>query len=244
MSRVRTLVVVLLLAAGAGAGCSAVDELIQLAERIELQGYTGVETFHNDFGSGTSNELRVDASVGRGQEPPEGQEEIAGIVWDTYPRRIQLITVSLDGDTTTFDRGDLEALFGPRAETLDERAFSDEIESGIRTVGIVFGILLLMGIVAAVLLVRRARRRRLQWPGGTPHGYATYGPGVVLPPPYGAPPPPAAPPGSWPPPQPGAAPPPGAPPPPPAPPIPPAGPSPAAPERGEWPPPPAGGPTG
>ena len=161
-----------------GAGCSAVTELLQLSSRIERAGYTGVEVFHN-FGSGSSSEVTVDASVGRGEPPPAGQQEIAEIVWTTYPRRFDLLTVTLGGDLASFERSELTALFGPRDPSLDEREFSDDVTSGIRTASIVFGLFALVAVVVVVVLVRRSRRRRAQqWPGmppSAPAGYATYG---------------------------------------------------------------------
>ena len=228
-----------------GAGCSAVNELLQLAARIERAGYANVETFHS-FGTGSSNEVTVDASVGRGEPAPAGNQEIAEIVWTTYPRRFELLSITLDGDRELFERGELTALFGARDPSLDEREFSDDLTAGIRTAGIVFGLLVVVAVVVIVLLVRRSRRRRAQrWPGmppPAPAGYATYGHGHGPQGPQGSfPPPPAAPPpGHWPPPPPGGIPPaPGAPPPPPTPP-PSAVPTPGS----DWPPPPPGGPLG
>ena len=235
-----------------------VTELLQLTTRIQRAGYSNVEVFHN-FGSGVSSEVTVDAGVGRGEPPPEGQEEIAEIVWTTYPRRFDLLTVTLAGDLESFERSELTALFGERDPTLDEREFSDDLTSGIRTAAIVGGLVALVAVVVVVVLVRRSRRRRAQqWPGmpQAPAGYATYGRGYA-PPPHAAPPPPDRPPppsGPWPPPPPGGMPPvPGAPPPPVAPPPPitpppPAGPPPVAPPPaapppgGDWPPPPVDGP--
>jgi hypothetical protein len=254
--RPRALVAAVLVVLAIGAGCSAVTELLQLTSRISRAGYSGVEVFHN-FGSGSSSEVSVDASVGRGEPPPAGQQEIAEIVWTTYPRRFDLLTVTLGGDFDSFERSELTALFGPREPSLDEREFSDDLTSGIRTAAVVFGLFALVTVVVVVVLVRRSRRRRAQqWPGmppSAPSGYATYGPGhgtpgrpPIPPPPFGMPPPPPAQappaPDSWPPPPPGGMPPaPGAPPPPVAP--PPAAPPPTFPPPGrDWPPPPSGGP--
>jgi hypothetical protein len=249
-------------AIAAAAGCSAVTELLQLTDRIQREGYTSVEVFHSDsFGTTAASEVQIDAGVGRGEPAPAGQQEIAEIVWTTYPRRFDLVTIDLSGDQASFDRRQLEALFGPRDPSLDEQEFSDDLTSGLRTAGIVALVGLVVVLAGVLLLVRRARRRRReQWgaPAG-PAGYATYGPGYgppaqpyppppAPPPPFGHPPPPHVgrpPPDAWPPPPPFVVPPaPGAPPPPSTPPPPSAPPPVEPPDRSrDWPPPPQGGPS-
>lgn len=213
--RPARLVVTLLLAIGAvaGAGCGAVTELIQLEERIERQGYDVTGVFHDDFGTGR-NEVQVDASTGRGVAPPRGNEEIAGIVWDSYPRRFDRVSVTLDGVDIVFTRSQLQERFGARDATLDEKEFQDEIEAGIRTAFIAGAIALLVivaVIITVVVLVRR-RRRNLPPPTGPPfQPYQPYPYGGAQPPP-----PPAGPPPGWYPPPPAPQPP-AAPPPPTAP---------------------------
>jgi hypothetical protein len=211
--RPARLVAVAFLAAGAvlGAGCGAVTELLQLEERIEREGYEVDGVFHDDFGRGR-NEVEVEAATGRGEEPTAGNEEIAGIVWTTYPRRFDRVRVVLDGEEVGFTRGDLQESFGPRPAQLDEREFQDDVEAGIRNVaiGAAIGLVIVVGgVILLVVLVRR-RRRNNPPPPRPPY----YGPG-----PGGAPPPPGQPPGWYPPPPP-AGPPPGWRPPPPPPPSP------------------------
>ena len=261
LHRSRLLLVVGLLVVAGVAGCSAVTELLQLTERIQREGYSSVEVFHADsFGAATASEVQVEASTGRGEPPPAGQQEIAEIVWNTYPRRFDVVTVDLSGDFESFDRDELTSLFGARDPSLDEKEFNDDITSGIKVAGLVAGIGLIVLVVVIVLLVRRSnRRRREQWPGmppSAPSGYATYGAGYgppgsgvppPPPPPFGSPPPPHVappPPDAWPPPPAGGVPPaPGSPPPPAGPPSPTAPPPPSPPSPNQdWPPPPLGGP--
>jgi len=184
-------------------GCGAVGELLQLQERIEREGYRNVSTFHEDFGS-SANEVQVDASTGRGEPPPAGNEEIAGVVWRTYPRRFDRVVVTLDDRGEVFTRTDLEATFGPRAEQLDEREFSDDLREGIR--GVAIGALIFLGlgvaaIITTVVLLRRRRRRNPPAPPAGYGGYGGYGPGGYGPPggPPGwqPPPPPPGPPPGW-----------------------------------------------
>jgi hypothetical protein len=204
-------------AAALVAGCGAVSELIQLEQRIERQGYEVTSTFHDDFGT-ARNEVQVVASSGRGEPPPEGNEEIAGIVWETYPRRFDRVAVRLDGNEVLFSRSQLQERFGPRAARLDEREFSDDLEEGIRSVAIGATVVLGIGLLAIVATVLLLRRRRNRNPPPPPPPQAGYGAGAAW---YPPPPPPGPPPG-W------HAPPP--PPPAPPPPPPPAG----------YPPPPSG----
>jgi hypothetical protein len=206
----------------AGTGCGAVSELIQLEERIERAGYEVDSTFHDDFGTST-NEVQVEASTGRGQEPPDGNDEIAGIVWETYPRQFDVVFVDLDGNGQRYSRADLQEQFGVRDERLDERAFGDDIQEGIRSVAIAAAVVVGIGLVAIVTTVVLLRRRRSQNPPPPP-GYSTGG--------WYPPPPPPGPPPGW-------QPPPGAPPPPPSAPPPPP-PAPQAPSPPDYPPPPPG----
>jgi hypothetical protein len=181
------------LAVGASA-CGAIDELLQLESRIEREGYRVDDVFHDDFG-GSRNEVQIDADSNRGLDPPEGQEEIAGIVWETYPRRFETVAVDLDGDTATFTRGQLQERFGTRSPRLDEQEFSDDVTGTIRTAAIagLIGLVVVVAVVVAVVVgVRRRRRRR--GPPPPPPGSGGFGPpgGAWAPPP-----PPSAPPPGW-----------------------------------------------
>lgn len=192
----------------AGSGCAGLGELNQLQDRIERDGYDVSSVFHEDFGS-DENQVEVVAERGRGETGLDGQLEIAGVVWETYPRTFDHVLVELDDDSVRFSRGTLQERFGTRAERLDEQEFSDDIRSGMRGAAIGLAVALAIGVsavVVAVVLVRRRRRRNPPPPPPPP----PYGYGWRPPPP----PPPSAPPPGWAPP-PGSAPP--APPPPPPP---------------------------
>lgn len=204
MGRRSTGLVALLLcgATAAVAGCSTINELIQLQDRIEREGYEVSNAFHDDFGS-SLNEVQIEATTGRGEEPPAGTEEIAEIVWQTYPRRFDTVAVELDADSRTFSRSQLQERFGPRPEQLDERAFGDDLRSGIR--GIAIGALIAIGvgvvaIITTIVLVRRSRRNNPpRPPQAPPPGYYGGAPGWYPPP--APPPPPPGPPVAPPPPQ-------------------------------------------
>jgi hypothetical protein len=175
--------------------CSAINELLDLEARIEREGYRVDDVFHDDF-SGSRNEVQIHADSNRGLDPPDGQEEIAGIVWETYPRRFESVAVELDGEDATFTRSQLQERFGPRVARLDEHEFSDDVTGTIRTAaiaGLVGLVVLVAAAVAVVVTVRRRRRRRgpppppLAGPGG--HGPPGGG--------WAPPPPPSAPPPGW-----------------------------------------------
>lgn len=203
------------LAALVTSACSTIDELFQLEERIEREGYRVDNVFHEDFGTGR-NEVQIEADSNRGLQGAEGIEEIAQVVWTTYPRRFDTVAVTLDGTQDILSRGELQERFGPRAERLDEREFSDDVSGTIRTIAIVAAIALVVAVVAIVLIVRAVRKRRRDRPPGPPPYGGYGGPGG-----YGMPPPP--PPGGW-----GAA----------VPPPPPSGPPPGYTPPSGYPPPP------
>lgn len=177
------------LAVGATA-CSSISELLELQERIEREGYRVGDVFHDDFG-GSRNEVQVDASTGRGLEPPEGQEEIAGIVWETYPRRFDSVSVTLDDDVATFSRGQLQERFGQRAARLDEREFSDDVSGAIRGAAIAGSIGLVVIVAATIAIVVAVRRRRGR--RGPPPPPTAHPPGAG----WAPPPPPPGPPPGW-----------------------------------------------
>ena len=181
---VAAIAALVVLAVGVTA-CGAIDELLELQERIEREGYRVDDVFHDDFG-GTRNEVQVDAESNRGLDPPDGQEEIAGIVWETYPRRFESVAVSLDDDLVTFTRGDLQERFGPRTPRLDEQEFRDDVTSSLRNAAIVGLVVLVVVVAGVVLIVRRVRRKR---PPGPPMPPPGYGGGWAPPPPPSGPPP-------------------------------------------------------
>jgi hypothetical protein len=165
----------LLLAAGFGSGCGVISELVELQQRIQDRGYRVDSVFHDDFSSGTS-EVQVSARSGQGLSPPEGQEEIAGIVWQTYGRRFDTVSVELDDELVRFTRGDLQERFGARPTDLDEREFGDDVATGLRAAAWYGAVVLVLGagaIVTTLVLLRRRRRySALGSPGGSGAGGA------------------------------------------------------------------------
>jgi hypothetical protein len=181
------LVAVELVVGVVASGCGVINDLVDLEERIEHQGYDVSNTFHEDFGT-DRNEVTIEAEHNaRGEPPPAGQLEIAEIVWSTYPRQFELVVIDLDDDEVVFSRSQLRERFGPRDPELDENSFDDEVRSGFRGVLIAFIVMLVLGLVAIVMtvVVLRSRSKRPPPPPPPP------APGRRLPPP----PPPGPPPG-------------------------------------------------
>lgn len=152
-------------------GCGAVTELIRLQQRIEDAGYRVESVFHEDFGR-SANEVQIEARSGsRGQEPPAGQEDIAEIVWTTYPRRFDVVRVELDNDITVFSRAELQERFGVRDASLDARDFGDDIEGGVRAVAWYGLVVLVAGAIAIVTTLVRLHGRRTAYPSGSVGGW-------------------------------------------------------------------------
>jgi hypothetical protein len=186
-----------LVTAVAAAGCGAITELIRLQERIEDAGYDVDGVFHDDFSSGTS-QVEVDARTGDGEAPPDGQLEIAEIIWTTYPRRFDTVFVELDSDQALFTRGELQERFGPRAASLDERGFGDDVAGGVRVVAWYGLVVLIGGVIAIVTTLVVLRRRRRQSDGwGRPDSGSWVGPPPSEPLAWSPPAPPPGPPPGW-----------------------------------------------
>ena len=193
---VAALAATVALAVAVGA-CGAITELLRLQERIEDAGYGVDGVFHDDFSSGTS-QVEIDARTADGEPPPDGQLEIAEIVWTTYPRRFDTVFIELDNDEALFTRGDLQERFGARDASLDERGFGDDVAGGVRAFAWYGLVVLIGGVIAiATTLVVLRRRRRGQSDGwGRPDSGSWNGPPsepLVWSPPA----PPAGPPPGW-----------------------------------------------
>ncbi len=174
------------------AGCGTVRAFLDLQEALEEEGFTDVNV-NVGVGDGLLIEGRAPSDLDR----REAEERAAEIAWTEFPRRLDSLTVELDGGSRVFSRGELEEQFGPRPSGLDDKDLEDDVRDfGVGLViALVAGAVLCVGlIILAVVLVRRSGRKKRErfaaaYPGyGPPGGYpAPPGEG------YGAPPPPAPP---------------------------------------------------
>jgi hypothetical protein len=157
------------------AGCGAIADLAALQTRVQDAGYTNVSLYHRS-NNGT-DVLEITAS---GPDP----DQIAEIVWDTYPEHVDQVAINLSGTQTVYTEAELRDVFGDRAVTEKPDDDTDVMKSIVTwlIVGAVVFLLLIVGvIILVVVLVRRSRRRKAQQP---PH-YPPHPPGW---PPAGPPP--------------------------------------------------------
>jgi hypothetical protein len=94
----------------AAAGCVSYDEMETLGSRIEDAGYTEVGVSHgvSNFGFDT-----VDIRANKPSATDEG-EDIARLVWHTYPEEVDKVVVTLNGITGYATREEMLQAFGPR----------------------------------------------------------------------------------------------------------------------------------
>lgn len=145
----------LLLLCTALAGCGAVTDMTDLHSRLTDAGYTRIST--NQGSVNGTDRLEVRAS---GAGPRHATDEIAEIVWNTYPQRLDQVSITLNESHEVYKEEDLRAAFGERQVT--EKP-AEDVGRTIVTwliVGAVVFLLFLAGmIVLIVFLVRRSRRR-------------------------------------------------------------------------------------
>lgn len=140
------------------AGCAAIADLAALQTRIESAGYQNV-TLHHRSDNGTDL-LQIRAS---GPDP----DQVAEIVWNTYPEHVDEVSITLDGTATTYSEAELRDAFGERQVTEKPDDDTDVMKSVVKwlIIGAVAFALLVVGlIILIVVLVRRSRRRGPQHP--------------------------------------------------------------------------------
>ncbi|MFI6099938.1 hypothetical protein ACIA8G_30685 [Lentzea sp. NPDC051213] len=157
----RRLALLLLLSATL-VGCGVIADLGALQNRLKDVGYTDITSYHESI-NGTDR-VRVTASSA---DPASSAEEIAEILWDTYPEHVDQVSITLNGVTEGYTEDDLRAAFGDRQVTEKPDGDSD-VGTVIITwviVGVVVFLLFAGGLITLiVVLVRRSNRRRAQQP--------------------------------------------------------------------------------
>ncbi|NUT94717.1 MAG: hypothetical protein HOY78_22120 [Saccharothrix sp.] len=156
----RRLLTVLLLCLLVASGCAELNRDEDLTSRITAAGYSEVKVMPSDPDYYDTPILSIYASGG-----PEGGdgEDLARLVWDTYPGEVDQVTVELGRVHYSATAGELEERFGPREVEYDPNVVLKWI------VGIGAFLLLLfltvLGLLIALVVVT-VRRRRLV-PGAT-----------------------------------------------------------------------------
>ena len=144
------------------AGCGAIADLASLQTALQDAGYTNVSLYHRS-NNGT-DVLEISAS---GPDP----DQIAEIVWDTYPEHVDQVAITLSGTQTVYTEAELRDTFGDRAVTEKPDDDTDVMKSIVTwlIVGAVVFLLLIVGvIILVVVLVRRSNRRKAQQPPNWP----------------------------------------------------------------------------
>ncbi|MFD4673691.1 hypothetical protein ACFWNN_28470 [Lentzea sp. NPDC058450] len=149
------------------AGCGVIGDVADLQARLTDAGFSGVSTNH----SSTNGTDRVDVSA-TALDETKTPDDIAEIVWDTYPRHVDQLSVSLNGTYGNYTEEELRATFGERAVT--EKADDDAdvgrtIVTWLIVAAVVFVLFVIGMIVLIVFLVRRTRRRRMPPPQFYPY---------------------------------------------------------------------------
>ena len=192
--RVAALVGAVLLVLGGLVGCSTVQAFTDLASELEGEGFSDVSV---NVAGGDPVALTVSADSPAGTGTEEARDQAAEVVWDTFPRRLDEVRLTIDGEGGTLTAAELQERFGDRPAGLEEGDLGDDVNRV--GVGVLVGLLLAGVLVVATagvvaLLVVRRRRRTAARPRPP---WAPTGP---VPPAAGTGPPPAGPvppPGGW-----------------------------------------------
>lgn len=148
------------------AGCTTIRGLIDTENALKRAGFTGVDV---NFDSANGfDQVKVAAHPRSTESDPQVEaEEVARVVWTSFPLRFDLVRVELLGtegsSPTTFTYGEMQEIFGPRPPALDEKELGDDVVRagvGVAIVLVVGGLLFLAAVVLAVVLGVRASRKR------------------------------------------------------------------------------------
>ncbi|MEV6236804.1 hypothetical protein [Lentzea sp. NPDC051838] len=139
-------------------GCAAIADLATLQTRIHDTGYENVSLYHR-----SNNGVDTLEITANGPDP----DEVAQIVWDTYPEHIDHLSITLPGGQTTYTEAELRDTFGERQVTEkpdDDTDVTKTLVTWLIIGGVAFLLLVLGVIILIVVLVRRSRRKAQQQP--------------------------------------------------------------------------------
>lgn len=168
-------------------GCAGPSELSQLDARIRQTGVEQVATRHTES-DGTSR-LRVEAGLtDQRADPAPVAQNIAKVVWDTYPRRVDELEIILNGRVADrANRAELIERLGERNPQLEENTGGGGLDGWLLVLLAVPVVLLLGGLAGLLLRSRRGRNHETVEPKQPPRPY----PSTVAWPPSEGPPPPS-----------------------------------------------------
>ena len=142
------------------AGCGALEDQTTVHSRLTDAGYTNVSTYHRTH-NGTDR-FEVTASSA---DQTRTADEIAEIVWDSYPQHVDEVAVALNGTGEVYTAEQLQEAFGDRQVTVkpdDDADVGRTIATWLIVGAVVFLLFVVGVIVLIVVLTRRSRRRRQQ----------------------------------------------------------------------------------
>jgi hypothetical protein len=170
--------VVALVAVAAIAGCSTIEAFTDLSSALRAEGFTDIEV---TVGGGDPVVLVVNADAPSGSTTSEALDDATEIVWTTFPRRFEVLQLTVDGERRRLGYDEIEEDLGARPARLDRTDLTDEVTRlslGL-IVGLVATVILILLVVGVVLLVVSRRRRRRGVMGGPPPaGVAAWAPPV------------------------------------------------------------------
>ncbi|MEJ2855112.1 MULTISPECIES: hypothetical protein [unclassified Saccharothrix] len=166
----RRLLTVLLLCLLVASGCAELNAVEDLSARISAAGYHDVKVIHSFSESVDPNFDGVDTVIVYAFGGPDGggEEEVARMVWDTYPAVVDALNLTTDGGKNyRATAAELETRFGPREVEFDPNIVLKW------TVGIAAFLLVLFGgvVVLVIVLVLRYLRRQAARTPQYPHTY-------------------------------------------------------------------------
>ncbi len=141
-------------------GCGVISDMADLQVRLKDAGYTSVSTDHGSVNGSDRLEVRAASS-----DPGHSTDQIAEIVWDSYPQHLDQVSVTLNGTYEVYSEDDLSKAFGDRQVTEKPDDDADTMRTIVTwlIVGAVVFLLFLVGmIILIVFLVRRSRRTKTQ----------------------------------------------------------------------------------
>lgn len=187
LPRVAALAGAVLLVLGGLAGCSTVQAFTDLTSELEDEGFSDVQV---NVAGGDPVALTISADSPAGTGTEEARDRAAEVVWDTFPRRVDEVRITIDGVARTLTAADLQERFGDRPAGLEEGDLGDDVNrvgAGVLVGLLLVGVLVVATTGSVALLVVRRRRRA---PARPRPPWAPTGP---VPPPAG----PVPPPGGW-----------------------------------------------
>jgi len=147
--------------------CTTVRGLIDTEEALTDAGYTDVEMGFNSAEG--FNQIEVTLRPGSTLGGADAAEEVAEVVWKTFPLGFDVLVIVLRGSLDfyagayRYTYSEMAELFGPRPAGFDDKELSDDVVRaglGVVIVLAVGGLLFTAAVVLAIVFGVRASRRR------------------------------------------------------------------------------------